>query len=196
MRILSVTFFLAFAVSVCLADGIDELFHILDKEGAGAIAIEDLAAKLEASGKASEGAATEENIQQFDANGDGKLDATEFRNLLEFEADHFVGPNTFDYFKVFDVNGDGQISNAEFLEDMAAIETALGVYVDQEGINSLFDSIDSNGDGNINLGEFYASHNQVERKGEERRRGGKTALATSIFNFGTAALNTWNNWWG
>ena len=115
--------------------------------------------------------------------------------MLEFEADHFVNPNTLDYFKIFDVNGDGQISNAEFLEDMAAIETALGVDVDQEGINSLFDSIDSNGDGNINLGEFYASHNQVERKGEESMRGW-TGLVTAAFNFGTAALNAWNSWWG
>merc|ERR1712066_274945 len=76
--------------------------------------------------------------------------------------------------KKLDINDDGQISKAEFSEDMVAMEMALGMDVDQNGINSFFDTIDSNGDGHINLGEFYAINNQrVEwknkSKGEDRR---------------------------
>merc|ERR1719228_2395792 len=154
MKTLSIIFFLAFAASVSLAvkeDGIDELFRILDKEGAGDIHIKVLTTKIDAPGKGS----NEENIKEFDANGDGKLDSTEFRKLLEFEGEHIV---TLDYFKVFDVNGDGQISNAEFLEDMETVKKALDLEVDEdEDANSLFDSIDANGDRNIDLEEFWNS---------------------------------------
>ena len=98
--------------------------------------------------------------KKFDANGNAKLDSTEFRNMLVFEAEHFVNPHTLDYFKILDGNDDGQISKAEFSEDLVAMETALGMDVDQKGINSFIDRTDSNGDGHINLGEFYAIYHQ------------------------------------
>ena len=47
----------------------------------------------------------------------------------------------------------------EFLVDVVAIETALGVDVDQGEIQSYFDTIDSNGDGNLQVWEFYAIPN-------------------------------------
>ena len=83
---------------------------------------------------------------------------------MEYDKEHFINPHTLDFFQTLDSNGDGQLSKLEFLVDVVAIETALGVDIDQDGISSYFDAIDSNGDGNIQIGEFYAIPNaQTDR---------------------------------
>ena len=91
--------------------------------------------------------------------GDAKLDSTEFANMIEYDYGHFINPHTLDYFQTLDANGDGLLSKLEFLVDVVAIETALGVDVDQGEIQSYFDAIDSNGDGNLQVWEFYAIPN-------------------------------------
>ena len=84
--------------------------------------------------------------------------------MMEYDKEHFINPHTLDFFQTLDSNGDGQLSKLEFLVDVVAIETALGVDIDQDGISSYFDAIDSNKDGNIQLGEFYAIPNaQTDR---------------------------------
>ena len=72
---------------------------------------------------------------------------------MEFEGADIV---TLDYFKIFDINGDGHISTAEFFDDMATVRMALDLDVDDD-VNSFFDSIDANRDGNIDLEEFEKS---------------------------------------
>ena len=79
--------------------------------------------------------------------------------MMEYDKEHFINPHTLDFFQTLDSKGDGQLSKLEFLVDVVAIETALGVDIDQNGISSYFDAIDSNKDGNIQLGEFYAIPN-------------------------------------
>ena len=79
--------------------------------------------------------------------------------MIEYDYGHFINPHTLDYFQTLDANGDGLLSKLEFLVDVVAIETALGVDVDQGEIQSYFDTIDSNGDGNLQVWEFYAIPN-------------------------------------
>jgi len=161
MRTLSATFFLAFAVSSSIAS---DFFLALDKDGDGNVAVEDFASRMGASGKLPVGVNIEDAIAMFDANGDAQLDSTEFDYMMEYDSDHFINPHTLDFFETLDSNGDGHLSKLEFLVDVVAIETALGVDIDQDGISSYFDTIDSNGDGNIQLGEFYAIPNaQTDR---------------------------------
>merc|ERR1712066_131503 len=191
MRTFSATFFLAFAVSISIAvarrDGLDDFFHALDKDGHGYIACGDLATRIEASGKIPEGANTESNLRKFDANGDANLDSAEFTSMIEFDMDHFVNPRTLDFFKTMDANGDDCISKLEFLVDVVAIETALGVDVDGHEIDSYFDKIDSDGDGNIQVWEFYAIPNApVDRLA----CGGLCVFA------GTALVAAFDAWWG
>merc|ERR1712062_938258 len=103
-------------------------------------------------------------IAMFDINGDAQLDSTEFDGMMEHAREHFINPHTIDFFQTFDSNGDGHLSKLEFLVDVVAIETALGVDIDQGEIQSYFDTIDSNGDGNLQVWEFYAIPNaKVDR---------------------------------
>merc|ERR1719225_1125076 len=156
MKTLSVSLFMAFAVSSSIAG---DFFLALDKDGDGNVACDDFASRMAASGKLPAGVDIKGAIAMFDTNGDAQLDSTEFDSMMEYDKEHFINPHTLDFFQTLDSNGDGQLSKLEFLVDVVAIETALGVDTDQDGITSYFDAIDSNGDGNIQLGEFYAIPN-------------------------------------
>ncbi|VDD74508.1 unnamed protein product [Mesocestoides corti] len=127
-------------------------FKFFDKDGDGAISLEELEVAFAALGYTHDRKLTESLFQEADANGDGSIDYREFVSLMamSFQQQHqplgSLSSRTDMYreaFSKFDVNGDGVIDWKDLKELMMKIGTQLEDYEIMEMILEA----DKNGDG-------------------------------------------------
>ena len=130
----------------------EKLFSILDGNGDGSVAKDELNSALTAA-KESDSSLTidiDELFSQLDANGDGSLDSEETAAMAPPPPGGRGGPrgpNPEEMFAQLDSNSDGSIDLDEL--------TALAEQANTD-VASLFSELDSDGDGGLNIDEMAA----------------------------------------
>lgn len=128
-----------FAARWSLIDGAAEFLRF-DSDRDGRVSQAELSANIDSWRKSLDAYA----LPQFDLDGDGQLSFREFRQSL-------LGDRTLDWRATLtDANGDGHISFSEFLP----ARTALSPLWMLRQARFVFDRLDRNHDGQIELGEF------------------------------------------
>jgi len=125
-----------------------EAFALFDIDGDGSITAEELKKTLESLGVKINLDEVRDIINEFDINGDQKIDFREFVIMMLMNND-----SEDDYeaaFKVFDADGDGAV----LLADIGVIMRNLGVSLNQEEQRELFSQIDQDKNGKITYDEF------------------------------------------
>lgn len=127
----------------------EKLFSLLDSDGSGSVAKEELGSVLSAA-KENDSSLTidiDELFSQLDANGDGSLDSDEVAALAPPPPPPPGGPNLEEMFSQLDANGDGIIDADELaaLSNDGSLDTS-----------ALLSELDSDGDGGLNLDELSA----------------------------------------
>jgi len=125
-----------------------EAFALFDTDGDGTITSQELKKTLESLGVTITLDEVRDIINEFDLNGDQKIDFREFVIMMVMNND-----SDDDYeaaFKVFDADGDGAV----LLSDMSVIMRNLGVSLTKEEQQELFSQIDQDKNGKITYDEF------------------------------------------
>ncbi|MFG0421457.1 XopAW family type III secretion system calcium-binding effector [Ectopseudomonas khazarica] len=127
----------------------EKLFSLLDSDGDGSVAKEELSSVLSAAQEndSSLSIDIDELFSQLDGNGDGSLDSDEIAALAPPPPPPPGGPNPEDMFAQLDANGDGLIDADELaaLANDGAVDTS-----------ALLAELDSDGDGGLDLDELSA----------------------------------------
>jgi calmodulin len=125
-----------------------EAFQAFDKDGNGSISLSEINEVLRALKKDFTEQQLTQIINKYDENGDGEIDFGEFTNMMKKEGD--TTDELVQAFNVFDMNGDGYISAMELF----VICDSLGSNLDRETIELMIQSVDTDGDGSIDVNEF------------------------------------------
>ncbi|KAF9357727.1 hypothetical protein BGX34_009255 [Mortierella sp. NVP85] len=128
-----------------------EAFSLFDKDGDGTISSRELSAVMHSLGQKPTDAEVQDMIKQVDANGNGKIDLSEFYVMMarkEKEAD--PEKDLREAFDVFDKDKDGLITNSELQGAMRN----LGENLSQNEIDEMMREADKDGDQKISFDEF------------------------------------------
>lgn len=126
----------------------EKLFSLLDSDGSGGVAKEELESALSAARETDSSLTIDidELFSQLDANGDGSLDSEETAALAPPPPPR-GGPDPEEMFAKLDANGDGSID----ADELAALPGAG----DKDSADLLAE-LDADGDGSLNLDELSA----------------------------------------
>jgi len=129
-----------------------EAFSLFDKDGSGAIDIDELTEVMKSLGQNPSRKELEEMIAEVDEDGGGEIDFDEFLEMmakaLTKEVDSFE--EMMKCFKVFDKDGTGEISR----EDLHHIIATMAEKLTEDEIKDFIDDADKDGDGTIDYEEF------------------------------------------
>lgn len=129
----------------------EKLFSLLDSDGSGGVAKEELETALSAAKEADSSLTIDidELFSQLDANGDCSLDSEETAALAPPPPPPGGpgGPNPEELFSQLDANGDGSID----ADELSALPAPKG-----SDSSALLTELDSDGDGALNLDELSA----------------------------------------
>jgi len=125
---------------------------LFDKDGSGAIDIDELTEVMKSLGQNPSRKELEEMIAEVDEDGGGEIDFDEFLEMmakaLTKEVDSFE--EMMKCFKVFDKDGTGEISR----EDLHHIIATMAEKLTEDEIKDFIDDADKDGDGTIDYEEF------------------------------------------
>lgn len=126
----------------------EKLFSLLDSDGSGGVAKEELESALSAARETDSSLTIDidELFSQLDANGDGSLDSEETAALAPPPPPR-GGPDPQEMFARLDANGDGSID----ADELAALPGA-----GDKDSAGLLAELDADGDGGLNLDELSA----------------------------------------
>jgi len=131
-----------------------QTFKLFDTSGDDEIDDEELHAVFTRFGFQMDLQTAQEMLQLIDANGDGKIQLNEFIPLVRQHKDKQMEMSyekqLREAFNIFDLDGDGVLTATE----LAEVFRALGENVTEDDITFLQNSIDKNGDGEIDFNEF------------------------------------------
>uniref|UniRef100_A0A8C5LDC5 EF-hand calcium-binding domain-containing protein 11 n=1 Tax=Jaculus jaculus TaxID=51337 RepID=A0A8C5LDC5_JACJA len=113
-----------------------EAFSLFANDGNGTIATEGFGTVMRSLGQNAPEAELQDMINKVGAGGNGTIDFLEFLTMMAF--------------RVFDKDGNGYVSAAELRHVM----TNLGGRLIDEEVDEVIREADSDGDGQVNYGEF------------------------------------------
>lgn len=128
-----------------------EAFKMFDKDGDGAITLDELGTVMRNLGQFPTDEELKMMMDETDTDGNGVIDFSEFltmvqRQKIAQEKEPDIG---LEAFSVFDQNGDGFIS----AEELRQIMVKLGESLTDEEIEMMIDEADVDGDGRISYKE-------------------------------------------
>jgi len=130
----------------------NELFDLYDKDGSGAVDINELGTLLRALGLAPSNAQIKEVMKKYDKDGSGDLKKDEFRKLYQDDSLPEAGDNVDAkaMFAAFDTDGSGKVSRAELTEALSQ----MGEPMTKEDIDGMFTAAGMADKTELNFNEF------------------------------------------
>eukprot|EP00461_Guttulinopsis_vulgaris_P001510 UN01510 len=129
-----------------------EAFSLFDRDNDGSITAKELGTVMRSLGQNPTDSELQDIIAEFDADGNGTIDFTEFLTMMEkkLRQAETEDDEIREAFRVFDKNGDGFISAAELRHVM----TNLGEKLTQDEVDEMIREADLDNDGQIDWNEF------------------------------------------
>jgi len=131
-------------------DEYKEAFLVFDKDGDGHITPNEMEAALKAMGATPTQAEVRDIINEFDLDGNGRIDFNEFLVMMAMQ--HDTEDDYLAAFQAMDRDNDGMITIAEMNKLLDGI--GLSLTVDER--KAIFGTFDRNGDGEVSFEEFSA----------------------------------------
>ncbi|XP_037505744.1 calmodulin-beta [Rhipicephalus sanguineus] len=137
-----------------------EVFALYDKDGNGAICIEELGIMMRAMGENLTEGELKEMIAMADTDGNGTVDFPEFLALMtELKGTADTEEDNREVFRVLDRDGNGFITATELRQFVSAI----GMKLTDEEVDEMIREADMDGDGQLNYEEFVAVMTSTEQ---------------------------------
>lgn len=129
-----------------------EAFNLFDKDGSGAIDIDELAEVMKSLGQNPTRSELQAMIDEVDESGEGEIDFDEFLMMMAKALTKEVDSKEemMKCFKVFDKDGSGEIAR----EDLHHIIATMAEKLTEDEIKDFIDEADKDGDGSIDYEEF------------------------------------------
>merc|ERR1712098_858709 len=125
-------------------DEIREAFNLFDGDQSGAIDVRELKAAMRALGFEIKNEELKKMVTDIDNDGNGTIEFGEFLEMMTGKMGEKV-------FKLFDDDNTNKIS----FRNLARVAEELGENIDDEELQDMINQADRDGDGEINLDEFY-----------------------------------------
>jgi calmodulin len=130
-----------------------QAFDIIDRNGDGAITVDDLATVMRAIGQSPTHNELQDMIREVDADGNDQIDFTEFLALMSRQMrQQDIEDELREAFRVFDRDGDGFITPQE----LRTLLISLGLDASAQVLRAMINEADRNRDGKIDYTEFRA----------------------------------------
>merc|ERR1712100_164175 len=125
-------------------DEIREAFSLFDADASGMIDIRELKAAMRALGFEVKNEELKKMVADIDNDGNGTIEFTEFLQMMTGKMGEKVS-------KLFDDDNTNKIS----FRNLARVAEELGENIDDEELQDMITQADRDGDGEINIDEFY-----------------------------------------
>merc|ERR1712125_217282 len=125
-------------------DEIREAFSLFDADASGMIDIRELKAAMRALGFEVKNEELKKMVADIDGDGNGTIEFGEFLQMMTGKMGEKV-------FKLFDDDNTNKIS----FRNLARVAEELGENIDDEELQDMINQADRDGDGEINIDEFY-----------------------------------------
>merc|ERR1712178_632327 len=133
-------------------DEIREAFSLFDSDASGMIDIRELKAAIRALGFEVKNEELKKMVTDIDNDGNGTIEFSEFLMMMTAK---MGGKDTREdiekVFKLFDDDNPNKIS----FRNLARVAEELGENIDDEELQDMINQADRDGDGEINIDEFY-----------------------------------------
>ncbi|XP_069114939.1 calmodulin-like [Argopecten irradians] len=130
-----------------------EAFNLFDKDGNGAITVEELGTVMRSLGQTPTEAELQDMINEVDANENGTLDFSEFLTMMTRQMKDTDSEEELKVaFRAFDKDGNGFISK----DELRHVMTNLGERLTEEQADEMIREADIDGDGQVNYEEFLS----------------------------------------
>merc|ERR1712010_218739 len=134
-------------------DCFTEAFRMFDQDGSGTISTGEFRDVCLAVGMTPTDTELKAMITELDQDQSGDIDLKEFLTAMQAKTQDPEGEEIImEAFKIMDADGSGALSHAE----MRDVLQHLGEKMDDEEITDLINTVDLDGDGEIQLNEFLA----------------------------------------
>merc|ERR1712097_217605 len=132
-------------------DEIREAFGLFDSDASGAIDVRELKAAMRALGFEVKNEELKKMVTDIDTDGNGTIEFSEFLNMMTGKmGEKDTREDVEKVFKLFDDDSTNKIS----FRNLARVAEELGENIDEE-LQDMINQADRDGDGEINLDEFY-----------------------------------------
>merc|ERR1711975_143672 len=125
-------------------DEIREAFSLFDSDASGMIDVRELKAAMRALGFEVKNEELKKMVMDVDNDGNGTIEFAEFLRMMTGKMGEKV-------FKLFDDDNTNKIS----FRNLARVAEELGENIDDEELQDMINQADRDGDGEINIDEFY-----------------------------------------
>merc|ERR1711927_132862 len=125
-------------------DEIREAFNLFDGDQSGAIDVRELKAAMRALGFEVKNEELKKMVSDVDNDGNGTIEFAEFLEMMTGKMGEKV-------FKLFDDDNTNKIS----FRNLARVAEELGENIDDGELQDMINQADRDGDGEINIDEFY-----------------------------------------
>ncbi|CAO2834562.1 unnamed protein product [Amaranthus hypochondriacus] len=140
--------------SVYISDMVEvkKVFDRFDTNGDGKISATELTGVMTALGSETSEQEVKQMMEEMDSDKDGVISLDEFANFCskKVEGDESGSQELRDAFQMYDQDNNGLISAAE----LHLVLTRLGERCSVQDCEKMIQSVDSDGDGNVNFEEF------------------------------------------
>ncbi|CAA7399175.1 unnamed protein product [Spirodela intermedia] len=128
-----------------------EAFCLFDKDGDGAITLEELATVIRSLGPTPTEEELLDMVEEADVDSSGTVDFREFLSIMAIKTKEVNAEEELDEaFKVFDKDQDGYIS----ADELRNVMVSLGEKLTDEEVEQMIREADVDGDGQVNFDEF------------------------------------------
>merc|ERR1711887_96452 len=131
---------------------IREAFSLFDNDASGAIDVRELKAAMRALGFEVKNEELKKMVSDVDGDGNGTIEFGEFLQMMTGKMGEKDSREDIEkVFKLFDDDSTNKIS----FRNLARVAEELGENIDDEELQDMINQADRDGDGEINIDEFY-----------------------------------------